>query len=342
MCENALPAASESRTSSDKRKRQEILSKNRSLRNEGLRLTLGDLRDMNRHLFPSLPDDIKTVAYNLCNFGSWESLYDGTRWFFRKDAALGHITAAVVNDLRDHDTRFFCQLDQVAMLMEEAMDLEKEGLLFGNTPTSQIPFIKQVAERHGYSCPTDFITYDMIVLTDYAKFEEARKAKKKLSSNFAIAPLCFPEDVDYINQSWVHHDEYSYTPIAESILSRPSVSVRQAKQDLVGWALCNSDYALGALFVAEPYRRQGIAKWIIIDLCERLIDANLLNPLLADVSTQTHPHPLAYIDSDNDVSFHLHVQLGFTIGARVGCARFSRNASVLRTLNENIAEDVYE
>lgn len=308
------------------------LSPFRSLKNGGSHLTLADIEDMNRHLLPSLQGELQIAAANLINFG-WDSLHDGTRWFFKRDAQ-GRIKAAVLNDLRDHYTRCFCQPEELDALLAEAIDCASEMIHMGAQPEAQWPIIEAFFLRHDYTASYGTEPYSIVLLTDYHKFNEAYQSLQKLPPHFVIDRLRFPEDAEFIDRSWTYHGPTSYPPIGESIYSRPSICLRDPGHvglknmpsvslplDLAGWELCRSDGSLGSLRVSEPYRNQGLGKWLSAELAKKVL---LLDPIpeIAHVALYPRIQPLAYIDPENEASFKVHDALGFTRGQQFGWSKW--------------------
>lgn len=301
---------------------QRPLSSFRSIKGGGSSITIADIEDMNRYLIPSLDGELGLMLANLLNFG-WDSLQEGTRWHFKKDAQ-GHITGAILNDLRDHYTRCFCRLEELDALMTEALDCTAGFIHFGATPIEQWPLVEAFFARNEWFAYEDFFGYVLIRLSDYNKFNEALKMLQKLSPHLKAERLRFPDDAEFIDRSWTYYSPTSYPPIGESIYSRPSMCVRDPEHvgirstpdftltnDLVGWILCRSDGSLGSLRVLEQYRNQGLGKILSAMLVEKLLAVPLI-PEVASVAAVPRIQPIAYIDPENEASFKIHEALGFT------------------------------
>jgi hypothetical protein len=310
------------------------LSERPSLKNGGSPITDADIAELNRHLLPTLPLELRVIASNVINFGQ-ESLQKGSRWFMKR-ASDGRITAAVMNDLRDNYVRFFCRPDEIEELFEEALNVEADGHYFGAAPEAQVPFLEACIRKHRYTSRNWFEMYDMIVLKDYDKFHQAYKALPKLADHFVGDSLKYPEDAEYIDRSWTYHSAHSFIIFAESIYSRPSVCIRDPQHvgvkidptfaitnDLAGWEICRSDYSLGSLKVHEPYRMQGLGKWLSSELTFKII-SQPLSPAAVGVACFPHPQPIAFVDSSNVASFKLHDQLGYEKGPSFGWARVNK------------------
>jgi ribosomal protein S18 acetylase RimI-like enzyme len=306
-----------------------------SIRGGGSAITEADIIDLNQHLLPSLPYELRMIAANLLNFG-WHSLLPGTRWFFKKDDH-GHIIGAVMNDLRDHYTRLFCDPALCCDLLEEVIDWNAEAIYFGCTPEAQLTHIEAAMERHRFHSKIGFELYPMIFLSNYEKFEESRKAQKTLSPGFVSDSLKWPTDSDYVNATWTYSSATSHITIGESVYSRPSACIRDPERvglesspdftltnDLVGWEIVRSDYSLGSLKVLEPYRMRGFGKWLSTELTAKLISVPLARPL-SGIAVYPHPQPIAFVDQENQASFKLHQGLGFETGTKFGWTSFNRH-----------------
>jgi hypothetical protein len=312
-----------------------LRSKLLSLSGGGSPIQVADIIDMNLHLLPRLPIDLRAIAANMMNF-DWDSLSNGTLWFFKRDDQ-GHITAAVLNDLRDHYTRLFCETKDCADVLEEALDWTAESIYFGAAFEPQIPYIERAMRDHRYHSKNGFDLYPSISLSDYEKFQEARNNQKTLPTGFVSDSLKWPTDSDYVDASWTYHSPTSHITIGESIYSRPSVCIRDLEKigmlpehsssmvnDLVGWEITRSDYSLGSLKVIELYRLKGFGKWLSTELTSKIIAVTPI-PEIASVAVFPHPKPIAFVDKDNIASIKLHEGLGFQLSSSFGWTCFNRH-----------------
>lgn len=299
----------------------EPLSNVRTIRGGGISITQADVINMNQNLIHTLPEEYRVIAANVINFG-WASLAHSSRWFFKKDAE-DRIVGAVMNDLRDCYTRAFCPLSVLDEVLEEALDWHSEVIFFGSAPQYQSEVMKTVMARHGYTSPTGFETYAMIVMNSPERFAEARNARSELPAGFIGDSLKHPEDSTYVNDSWTYRSSTSYTALAESIHSRPSACIRDPQRvglqtqpdvtltnDLAGWEICRGDYSLGCLRVLDPFQGKGFGKWLSIELTSRILEQTP-EPAVAPFAVGPHPTPIAFVDVDNHPSFKLHAGLGY-------------------------------
>jgi len=84
--------------------------------------------------------------------------------------------------------------------------------------------------------------------------------------------------------------------INQQLKLRPGVACRIGGK-LVGWAMFHDDGALGLLHVLNDYRRQGIARGLVLELCHRLQDQNQL--------------PYTSVEPTNIASLSMVKSLGF-------------------------------
>jgi len=307
------------------------------LRGGGSMISRSDVVDMNLYLLPRLPVEFRAICANILNFG-WQSLSQGTRWHFKRDAQ-GHIVGAILNDLRDHYTRCWCEVDILEEMMEEAIDWPGADLVFfGCAPEWQTAHLEAIMARHRWNTRLGFEVYVIIALKDYQRFEEARR-EQTLGAHFKADSLSYPSDSDFVNASWTYKNDSSHITIGESVYSRPSVCIRDPERkgftskpetdlinDLVGWEITRSDYTLGSLKVLEAYRSQGLGKWLSAELTAKILSQRPASDL-AQIAIYPHPQPLAYVDPSNIPSLKLHEALGYQTGGRLGWARYTREGA---------------
>lgn len=77
-----------------------------------------------------------------------------------------------------------------------------------------------------------------------------------------------PADTEVIFNNSNYQSITSPEYISQQLKLRPGVAYRDGKI-LAGWAMFHDDGALGLLHVLNNYRRQGIARALVVELCQR-------------------------------------------------------------------------
>ncbi len=110
------------------------------------------------------------------------------------------------------------------------------------------------------------------------------------------ATPALPADAEHIysNSNYKTFSNVDY--IKEQISAGPS-SVHRVGDVLAGWVLTHDDGAMGMLHVLDLYRRQGIAKALVVDLIKKIRCLGLM--------------PFTYVEPSNKASMELVKSLGF-------------------------------
>ncbi len=118
-----------------------------------------------------------------------------------------------------------------------------------------------------------------------------------------------PED----SYSMFEHSNYkaftSREYIEEQIKCRSGVAFRNAKK-LAGWALFHDDGAMGMLHVVENYRRKGVARALLVELCKMQRSQKRI--------------PYTSVEPTNIASSNLVNSLGFVNTGAVHWVKFSK------------------
>ena len=118
-----------------------------------------------------------------------------------------------------------------------------------------------------------------------------------------------PED----SYSIFEHSNYkaftSREYIEEQIVCRSGAAFRNAKK-LAGWALFHDDGAMGMLHVVDDYRRKGVARTLMVELCKIQRSQNRI--------------PYTSVEPTNIASSNLVKSLGFVNTGTVHWVKFSK------------------
>ncbi|MHA1207409.1 MAG: GNAT family N-acetyltransferase [Candidatus Hodarchaeales archaeon] len=126
-------------------------------------------------------------------------------------------------------------------------------------------------------------------------------------------------DALFIDKNWTYHSDDSFSYISYCIENNLSSVIRDEERTPVGWAFSysNSPYHvnMGGLLVLPPFRRQGYARKITIDLSTKIF--------------QSGKKPLVHVHTTNYASHNLLKSIGFTKGEEVffGRIQFEESSS---------------
>lgn len=104
------------------------------------------------------------------------------------------------------------------------------------------------------------------------------------------------KDAEEIFSNSNYKDYTSVEYIKDQILSRSGVCIR-INGKLAGWALFHDDGAMGLLHVIDDFRRKGIAKALVVNLCQKVREKNEV--------------PFTSVEPSNVASLSLIQSLGF-------------------------------
>ena len=115
-------------------------------------------------------------------------------------------------------------------------------------------------------------------------------------------------DAEFVTSHWEFANKDSLPFVRFHIKNFPSVAVK-SKEDgsLVAWEITYFIGAMGILYVMEKHRGQGIAKFVIYELAQRLISKSR--------------EAFCFIEESNKTSIGLHLKCGFSI---IDCCTFTK------------------
>jgi len=96
-------------------------------------------------------------------------------------------------------------------------------------------------------------------------------------------------DAGLVDRAWEHRSDKSIDYVTRQIESAPSVCVRDAQGIPVAWAITHSDGAIGAMFVTEPWRRQGLGSVLVRALARKHVESHGGVPPFCYIQTHNHP-----------------------------------------------------
>lgn len=101
-----------------------------------------------------------------------------------------------------------------------------------------------------------------------------------------------------VNNTWKFGNEHSIRMVRNMILNFPSCCVLDSDDQPVAWILTYTYGAMGMLYTIPEHRRKGYAKALVTIMSRRLY-------------SQGYP-VYCYIEEENQVSYKLFTNLGFT------------------------------
>ena len=114
-------------------------------------------------------------------------------------------------------------------------------------------------------------------------------------------------DASFIDKKWTYHSDDSFLYISHCIKNQRSSVIRDEMGKPAGWAFSysNSPYHvnMGGLLVLPPFRRQGYARKITLDLSSKIF--------------QSGKKPLVHVHTTNYASQKLLQNLGFIKGEEI-------------------------
>jgi ribosomal protein S18 acetylase RimI-like enzyme len=113
--------------------------------------------------------------------------------------------------------------------------------------------------------------------------------------NHTLTELTF-EDTDKIFDHSNYKSYISPEYIKHQLKLRTGVAYRDG-ETLAGWAMFHDDGAMGLLHVLDKYRRQGIAREMVVELCRRMRQQNQI--------------PFTSVEPSNSASLAMVSSLGF-------------------------------
>jgi ribosomal protein S18 acetylase RimI-like enzyme len=118
----------------------------------------------------------------------------------------------------------------------------------------------------------------------------------KLPQNVLQTTELVSEDALHIYSN-SHYKAYTSVEYIQEQIKQGLFSGYRKEQKLVGWVLTHDDGALGMLHVLDNYRRQGVARALVIDLIEKVRKIGII--------------PYTYVEPSNTASMELVKNLGF-------------------------------
>jgi len=118
-----------------------------------------------------------------------------------------------------------------------------------------------------------------------------------------------PTDAEHIFTNSNYQTYTSIPYIKEQIEQGPGAAYHSGDK-LVGWVLTHDDGAMGMLHVLDNFRRQGIAKALVVDLIRKIRKTGII--------------PFTYVEPSNCASLELIKGLGFVKDRTIHWANLNR------------------
>ncbi|XP_071337308.1 glycine N-acyltransferase-like protein 3 [Trachinotus anak] len=177
---------------------------------------------------------------------------------------------------------------------EDAVDWTTTSFLIGGLDFSHAPLLKEVSSKRGVNNRC-FTLVHLLYLPDSSHLLTPN-VDSGLESRISSLNL---SHVDLVNKTWKFGgDEQGYNNIKNLISNFPSCCISDGQGQPVSWILVYDYCAMGMLYTLPEHRGKGYAKVLVSTMARRL---------------HAEGCPVyCFIEEDNEVSYRLFKNLGFT------------------------------